>query len=76
MKHALWGVLHARDVDRNEVLRYLLPFYCACSTGTDMEHFSPQPAPNNSHFMFIDKNKGNTWKPSYEVQKSQQSLSK
>jgi len=44
MEHALWGVLYARDVDRNQILRHLLPLHCASSARADVEHFCPKPA--------------------------------
>ena len=44
MEHALWEILYARDVDRNQILRHLLPLHCASSARTDVEHFCPKSA--------------------------------
>ena len=56
MEHALRGVLYARDVDRNQILRHLLPLHCASSARTNVEHFCPKPVA----VMFSDEHE-NKW---------------
>ena len=62
MEHALRGVLYARDVDRNQILRNLLPLHCASSARTDVEHFCPKPVA----VMFSDEHKINEGDGAYQ----------